>query len=79
MDDRIRISLTLEAILERYAREDSDACELPGPLTVEELVRHLGIPDNLVMFAIVNGNMATMKTMIEDNASVSLCPYICGG
>jgi sulfur carrier protein ThiS len=79
MDGRMRISLTLEAILAKYAPENPKAYEIPGPLTVEELIHHLGIPEDLVMFVIVNGQMAPLKARLQDNASVSMCPYICGG
>ena len=79
MDGRMHISLTLEAILAKYAPENAGAYEIPGTPTVEELIRRLGIPEDLVMFAIVNGQMATLETVLQDNASVSLCPYICGG
>jgi len=75
----MRISLTLEAILAKYAPENPETYEIPGPLTVEGLIRHLGIPEDMVMFVIVNGQMATLKTRLQANASVSLCPYICGG
>lgn len=75
----MRICLTLEAILSKYAPENPGAYEIPGTPTVEELIRHLGIPEDLVMFVIVNGRMATLETQLQDNASVSLCPYICGG
>lgn len=75
----MRICLTLEAILAKYAPENPEAYEVPGTLTVKELIQRLGIPEDLVMFVIVNGQMATLKTQLQDNASVSLCPYICGG
>lgn len=73
----MHITLILEGILEKFA-PDKD-CELPLPMTVAQLLRHLGIPESQVMFAIVNGQMATLDTMLHENASVSLCPYICGG
>jgi len=75
----MRIHLVLEAILERYAPENVCACEIPAEMTVGELIRHLGIPEDLVMFAIVDGHMATRETVVRENASVSFCPYICGG
>lgn len=73
------IKLTLEAILGKYAPENQCAYEIPFGMSVEKLIEQLGIPEHLVMFVIVNGQMATLKTILQDNASVSLCPYICGG
>ena len=73
------IKLTLEAILGKYAPDNPEAYEVPFGLNIEELIAKLGIPEHLVMFVIVNGQMATLKTILQDNASVSLCPYICGG
>jgi len=75
----MRISLTLEAILEKFAPGPGKECALPRPMTVGQLIEHLGIPDDQVMFAIVDGQMANLDTMLHENASVSLCPYICGG
>jgi molybdopterin converting factor small subunit len=48
-------------------------------MTVGQLIRHLEVPEDLVMFAIVDGQMATLETVLHENATVSLCPYICGG
>jgi molybdopterin converting factor small subunit len=75
----MRIQLILEAILAAYAPENPDAYELPGEMTVGQLIRHLEVPEDLVMFAIVDGQMATLETVLHENATVSLCPYICGG
>ena len=75
----MRISLTLEAILGKYAPGPGQDCELPQPMSVGQLIGHLGIPESQVMFAIVDGQMANLDTMLHENASVSLCPYICGG
>ncbi len=75
----MRIKLVLEAILAKYAPENPETYEIPFEMTIEQLTRHLGIPQNLVMFAIVDGQMATLDTVVHENASVSLCPYICGG
>jgi molybdopterin converting factor small subunit len=75
----MRIQLILEAILSKYAPENSEAYELPFEMTIGQLIGHLGIPEDLVMFAIVDSQMATLDTVVRENASVSLCPYICGG
>ena len=75
----MRIKLVLEAILEAYAPEKPEAFELPGEMSVGQLIRHLGIPEDRVMFAIVDSQMATLDTVVHENATVSLCPYICGG
>lgn len=75
----MRIKLVLEGFLVRYAPENHEELELPFEMTIGQLIRHLGIPDDLVMFAIVDSQMATLDTVVRENASVSLCPYICGG
>ena len=75
----MRIKLVLEGFLARYAPDNSEKFELPFEMTIGQLIRHLGIPDDLVMFAIVDSQMATLDTVVRENASVSLCPYICGG
>jgi sulfur carrier protein ThiS len=79
MEDHMLIKLTLEAILGKYVPDDPDAYEVPFGMNVGELIAKLGIPEHLVMFVIVNGQMATLDTILQDNSSVSLCPYICGG
>jgi len=79
MADHMFIKLTLEAILGKYVPDNPGAYEVPSGMNVEGLIAQLGIPEHLVMFVIVNGQMATLETVLQDNASVSLCPYICGG
>lgn len=73
------VRLRLMGFLADHAPLNPDAYPIAEGSTLEELIRGLGLREDQVMFAFVNGHMATLKTTIPDKASVSLCPYICGG
>jgi sulfur carrier protein ThiS len=75
----MRISLKLEAILARHAPPDPDSYEIEPGTTVKTLISRLGIREDEVMLAFVNGKLANQDTQVPDRAVVSLCPYICGG
>lgn len=73
------VKVRLMAILAEHAPANPKAFPIPEGCTLAELIQLLGLREDQVMFAFVNGHMATLKTRIPDKASVSLCPYICGG
>lgn len=75
----ITLKLRLESILEKYAPDNAEQFPMPRESTLADLVNHLGLGEDQVMLAFVNGRMANLKTRLADRDSVSLCPYICGG
>lgn len=75
----VTVRVRLMAILADHAPMNPDAYPIPKGCTLEGLIQLLGLRQDQVMFAFVNGKMATLKTRIPDKASVSLCPFICGG
>lgn len=75
----MRISLKLEAMLATYAPDNPEAYEVPEGTTVEGLLKLLGIEQYLVMVVFQNGILAQMSDIIKDNATVAMCPFICGG
>jgi molybdopterin converting factor small subunit len=78
-EESIGIKLQLESFLAKYAPDNPDNYLLPGGATLGDLLNHLGLGEDQVMLAFVNGRMATLQTRLADKDSVSLCPYICGG
>jgi len=75
----IHVNLQLEADLQRHAPRNPKDFELERGATVGGLMARLGIREDEVMLVFVNGRMATKDTTVTDRATVSLCPYICGG
>lgn len=75
----VTIRVRLESILAEHAPANPEAYPVPANCTLAELLQLLGLREDQVMFAFVNGHMATLQTRLPDKASVSLCPYICGG
>lgn len=75
----ITIKLRLESILEKYAPDNAQHFPMPRESTLADLLNHLGLGEDQVMLAFVNGRMANLQTRLADRDSVSLCPYICGG
>jgi len=75
----IILKLSLESILEKYAPDNAEHFPMPRDSTLGDLLKHLGLGEDQVMLAFVNGRMANLKTRLADRDAVSLCPYICGG
>ena len=75
----IILKLSLESILEKYAPDNAEHFPMPRDSTLGDLLKHLGLGEDQVMLAFVNGRMANLKTRLSDRDAVSLCPYICGG
>ncbi|GAB6059835.1 MoaD/ThiS family protein [Desulfonatronum parangueonense] len=75
----LTVRVRLESILAEHAPANPEAFPIPEGCTLAELIRGLGLREDQVMFAFVNGHMATLQTRLPDKASISLCPYICGG
>lgn len=63
-------------IKEQAFHDPRQDCKLSQPMTVGLLIGHLGIPEGQIMFAIVDGQMANLDTMMHENALVSFYPYI---
>ena len=76
---KVAVRVRLESILAEHAPTNPEAYPIPEDCTLAELIHQLGLRQDQVMFAFVNGHMATLQTRIPDKASISLCPYICGG
>ncbi len=78
-ESAMQVTLKLEAILARFAPENAAAYPVEPGLTVGGLMARLGIREDEVMLAFVNGCPANLDTELPDRATVALCPYICGG
>jgi molybdopterin synthase sulfur carrier subunit len=80
----VRIELQLFATLAAYLPADavggSARIELDRPLTAVQLVRSLGIPDDLPRMILVNGRDAVLGgTTLQDGDVVTVFPPLAGG
>lgn len=53
--------------------------ELPDGATVADLKAHLRLPDHLVWYANINGEVATLESPIGDGAEVIFFAPVTGG
>jgi molybdopterin converting factor small subunit len=78
----VRVAVRLFANLADYRPEAGRApvtIELPAGATVDELCRHLGIPDALPRLALVNGHEVPLAARLDPGDVVSLLPPLAGG
>lgn len=59
--------------------QSSTRVQLPGPASVSDVARHLGIPEGMVHLALVDGHRASASTQVTDGAEVTLMPAFSGG
>ena len=75
----MKVQLKFEATLKEYLPSNADAYEIAQGSTVADLMREFKLQDSQVMLAFVGENIANLDSLLEDNKSVTLCPFICGG
>jgi sulfur carrier protein ThiS len=73
--------LSLYGHLWRFTEEKSRSSQRPlhGGLTVAELLRELGIPQQQVMIVLINGKRASEEQPIEPSDHIEVLPVIDGG
>lgn len=74
----MKIQIKTFATLKKFEPEDS-GMELPEGSTISDIARKLGIPDEEVRLAFVNGVHAKKDHAVADGDKVSLFPAVGGG
>ncbi len=79
--NQMKFSVHIAGTIRRLAAHlpDTTIVEIPGPLTVRELALEIGIPDVLVVFALVNGKRTALQTPLTRSAEVSFFGTMAGG
>ena len=53
--------------------------ELLSKMTLAQLLEGQGIPPGMVWMPLINEQLATLDTVVQDNDTISLYPHINGG
>ena len=80
----ITIKIKLFATLSRFAKVEGlpgtpDHIQIPNNFTLDDLVKHLNIPDEEVKLCYVNGIYEELDYFIQDGDEVGIFPPIGGG
>ncbi|MBI2153807.1 MAG: MoaD/ThiS family protein [Candidatus Rokubacteria bacterium] len=79
----MKIEVRLFATLAVYLPEESDGRsatrEVPEGSTVAQVVRSLGIPDDVPFITMINGRDAVLNQPLADGDVLSLFPPLAGG
>lgn len=78
-EQTLTIRLKMEATLARLAPENAACYPIPRGTTLAGLMALLGLRDDQVMLAIMGDRTIGYATVLDDGATVSLLPNICGG
>lgn len=79
MKIQARLFATFVAYLPLEGDGQNVTLEVPDGSTVHEVVRRLGIPDEMPWIALVNGQDADPGLSLADGDSLSLFPPLAGG
>jgi sulfur carrier protein ThiS len=75
----VRAFATLAAFVPSRSRDGAAFLDLPDDGTVRDLVRALGVPDEMAVVALVNGAVAEIDRPLESEDIVTLFPPLVGG
>ncbi len=77
----MRVTVELQAYLEQYSPNSKGVFEyeLPEGATVQDLVRKLGVPEELASVVIVSDSAAAVDHPLHEGDHVTLIPPLAGG
>ncbi len=77
----MKVTIELQAYLDRYSPvgDPHFQVDLPNGATVEGLLRHLGIPDDMAQVIIVNNQNVGFEHPLKEGDHVILIPPLAGG
>lgn len=75
----VKLFSTLRAFVPDYDPEQGVFVELTAGATVEDMLRHLGIPDGKVPLVSCNGRMLKITDPLEERCEVQIFQPISGG
>jgi sulfur carrier protein len=77
------IQVALYAGLTRYrprgAQNRKATVDVPDGATVLDVMRQLGVPDDVPCVSVVDGTRATAETVLRDGETLSVFPPLTGG
>lgn len=79
MKSEVRLFAQLSEYLPANAKGKRAIVEVPNASSVRDIVRYLGIPEDVAGVILVNGQQAGLDTMLRESDVVSLFPPIAGG
>lgn len=77
----MKVRVELQAYLEQYSPDGETVfdCELPEGSSVKDLVRKLGVPEELASVVIVSDANVDLSHVLQDGDRVTLIPPLAGG
>ena len=77
----MKLRVELQAYLQQYSPNDTDLFdyEMPDGSTSGDLVRKLGVPEELASVIIVSDTNTTMSHPLNDGDQVTIVPPLAGG
>lgn len=75
----LHLQVRLFASLRKWAKETTLAVEVPDPATIRSALVALGIPENEVMVAMINGMRADFDVTLSEGDDIQLFPLLGGG
>jgi sulfur carrier protein ThiS len=77
----MKLRVELQAYLEQYAPDERGTLDydLADGATVAQLLRKLGVPDELASVIIVSGEATSMDHVLANGDQVTLVPPLAGG
>lgn len=77
------ITVAMYAGLARFlpsgAQDRKAAIDVPDGAAVQDVIRRLGIPDDVLCIPVVNGARVTAERVLRDGETLSLFPPLAGG
>lgn len=75
----ITINLKLFALLQRFIPENASVYPIEDGVTVEDVIKRLGIPEGESKFAFVNNKKVEFDYVLQSGDTLGLFPYVTGG
>ena len=75
----MKIELKCFATLDIYQPKEPKSYETKDGQTISQLMKELGIPENAVKIALINGRHSEFDAEVKDGDRVGLFPAVGGG
>lgn len=73
------INLKLFALLQRFIPENAPEYPIEEGMTVDDIIKKLGIPEGESKFAFVNAKKVEFDHVLQNGDTLGLFPYVTGG
>jgi len=75
----MKISVGVGSFADKYCKQGNYDVELPNKSTITDAIRAIGLPNDIVGIAIVNGIAVRKDFILNDKDVIILHPPIVGG